>query len=76
MCKKYLDLPVLFLIPGKDKIINSKTSAKVFQKLSAKDKQWVEYPDMHHALSIDLNKEKVFTDIHSWIKKRIVNKNH
>ena len=35
------------------------------------DKQLIEYPEMFHALSIDLDREKVFADILNWVERRI-----
>lgn len=66
-----LDAPVLFLLAGQDKIADSRTSKRIFDRLNAKDKTVIEYPDMYHSLSIDLGKEKVFQDIVSWADKRI-----
>jgi alpha-beta hydrolase superfamily lysophospholipase len=66
-----LDVSLLFLIAGDDKIIYSKASKKVFEKMKAKDKNIIEYPEMYHSLSIDLGKEKVFQDILNWMTRRI-----
>ena len=66
--KNRLNTPALFLLPGNDLIVDSRTSAKVFHSLKLKDKKIIQYPDMHHALSIDLGKEQVFRDILEWIR--------
>ncbi len=68
--KKSLNIPVLFLLAGDDRIINTKTSKKLFTALKASDKQLIEYDGMYHALSIDLGKRRVFDDAAAWIKKR------
>ncbi len=64
-------IPTLFLVPGSDILMDSKTSISVFDRLVAKDKTLIEYPKMYHALSIDTDKEKVFKDILGWIEKRV-----
>jgi alpha-beta hydrolase superfamily lysophospholipase len=66
-----LAVPTLFLIPGIDLIIDEKVSRKMFQKLPIADKTLLEYPDMLHALSIDLGREKVFEDILDWAAPRV-----
>lgn len=64
-------MPVLFLIPGQDKIINSQRAEIIFRRLDGKDKEIIEYPQMYHALTVDLGKEKVFADILNWAQKRL-----
>lgn len=66
-----INLPVLFLLPGQDALVSTKESRKVFKKLKISDKQIIEYPELRHALSIELDREKVFEDIWTWLKDRI-----
>lgn len=66
-----MTLPVLFLLPGKDMLVHSGASRKIFEKIASPQKQLIEYPQMYHALSIDTGKEKVFEDILDWIDKLI-----
>ncbi|MBN3033296.1 MAG: lysophospholipase [Candidatus Saganbacteria bacterium] len=65
-----LRLPTLFLIAGKDYLVNERAGRQLFQKLPLKDKALIEYPEMLHALSIDLGREQVFADILGWLEKR------
>ena len=64
-------VPSLFLIPGIDHLIDERAARKLFKKLSTADKTLIEYPEMFHALSIDLDREKVFRDILDWTGKRV-----
>lgn len=66
-----IDVPILFLIAGDDKVVGSDTSIEVFKKIKAKDKKLIEYPGMYHSLSIELGREKVFKDILEWMGGRI-----
>jgi alpha-beta hydrolase superfamily lysophospholipase len=66
-----LSVPTLFLIPGVDLVIDERAGRKMFRKLPLADKTLLEYPDMLHALSIDLGREKVFKDILDWIAPRV-----
>jgi len=68
---KRISTPALFLLAGKDYLVDKKESRKIFDKLTIKDKMLIEYPEMEHALSIDLGREKVFQDILTWIEKRL-----
>lgn len=69
--KKRLTTPVLFLVAGDDKIVDSGASVEIFKGLRVEDKTLVEYPGMYHSLSIELGKEKVFEDLSGWIERRI-----
>ena len=70
LAKKYT-VPTLFLIPGIDHLIDGKASRKLFKKVAAPDTTLIEYPEMFHALSIDLDREKVFRDIVDWAGQRV-----
>ena len=68
---KKLAVPTLFLIPGIDLLVDERAGRKMFQKLPLADKTLLEYPDMLHALSIDLGREKVFKDVLDWVVPRV-----
>jgi alpha-beta hydrolase superfamily lysophospholipase len=68
---KQLKIPTLLLIPGVDYLIDEKAGRKLFPKLPLQDKTMIEYPEMYHALSIELGREKVFADILSWLDQRV-----
>ena len=70
LAKKYT-VPTLFLIPGIDHLIDGKASRKLYKKVASPDKTLIEYPEMFHALSIDLDREKVFRDIVDWAGQRV-----
>ncbi|MFH1678910.1 MAG: alpha/beta fold hydrolase [Candidatus Omnitrophota bacterium] len=66
-----LTIPALFLLAGEDLLVDSKASLNIFNRLRIKDKTIIQYPDMYHALSIDIGREKVFEDILKWVRKRL-----
>ena len=68
MAKNKFTKPVLFLIPGKDAIIDPGTSKKFFAGLKAQNKVLIEYPDMYHSVSTDVGKEFAFRDILKWLE--------
>jgi alpha-beta hydrolase superfamily lysophospholipase len=69
--KNKLTMPVLFLLSGQDTIVSTGESMRVYQSLNVPDKTVKVYPEMYHALSIDLGRESVFEDILNWIKARV-----
>jgi acylglycerol lipase len=68
---KTLRVPSLFLISGNDLLVDEEASRTLFGKLALEDKTLMEYPDMLHALSIDLGRERVFRDIADWAGPRV-----
>jgi alpha-beta hydrolase superfamily lysophospholipase len=68
---KKIAIPTLFLIPGVDHLVDERASRRLFAKIRFADKTLIEYPDMLHALSIDLGREKVFEDVLGWAEKRL-----
>ncbi len=44
---------------------------KVFKKIAFADKTLIEYPEMLHALSLDIGRENVFRDIIDWADQRL-----
>jgi alpha-beta hydrolase superfamily lysophospholipase len=66
-----LGTPSLFLISGHDLLVDTTASREIFKRLGSPDKTLIGYPDMLHALSIDLGRERVFQDILDWTAKRI-----
>lgn len=68
--RRKVKIPVLFLLSGDDRLTDPGASKVIFEGLRTKDKTLIEYPDMYHALSIDLGKEKVFHDILKWVRDR------
>jgi alpha-beta hydrolase superfamily lysophospholipase len=63
--------PVLFLVAGEDRIVDSAESRKVFDGLKIEDKAYFEFPGMYHALSIDVGKEAVFEKLLKWALNRV-----
>jgi len=67
--KTRLKIPALFLLAGNDALVDTRAIRAVFNGLTLADKSIIEYPEMLHALSIDLGREKVFGDVCRWIEK-------
>lgn len=68
---KKIAIPTLYLLSGKDYLIDENFNKKLIPTLPIKDQQTLDYPEMLHALSIDLEREKVFADVESWLKTKL-----
>ena len=71
MMKKRMPVPVLFLIAGSDRIVDSRRAISVLNGLDAEDKALAEFPEMYHSLSVDTGREVVFEEMMMWIRGRI-----
>ena len=70
--KNRIKIPVLFQVAGDfDKLTDPEEAKKVFKGLKTKDKEIIEYPQMYHSLSVELEREKVFQDMLEWVTRRI-----
>lgn len=69
--KNNLIAPTLFLLAGKDAVVDIASTERIYNSLRVKDKHIITYPDMYHAMSIDLGRERVFEDILKWVEKII-----
>jgi alpha-beta hydrolase superfamily lysophospholipase len=65
-----LVIPTLFLVAGQDALVDTSAERKMFERLTLQDKALRDYPEMRHALSIELDRERVFRDILDWIEKK------
>ncbi|MDD5575024.1 MAG: lysophospholipase [Candidatus Omnitrophica bacterium] len=71
-CPGALKTPVLFLVSGvRDALVDPSATKKVYEFLQARDKKFIEYPELFHALSMELGREQVFGDILQWVRARI-----
>jgi acylglycerol lipase len=68
---KKFKLPVLFQVSGKDQMVSTPAARQTFKKIGSTDKTLIAYPDMWHALYIDLDREKVYADLVNWLGNRL-----
>jgi len=66
-----INKPSLFLLSGKDYLVDEVFGAKMIAGFKFGDKTVIKYPEMLHALSIELDREKVFSDILTWLGTRL-----
>ncbi|AFZ37001.1 alpha/beta hydrolase fold protein [Stanieria cyanosphaera PCC 7437] len=64
-----LQIPLLILHGGADRVTLSESSRLFFERLTLADKEIREYPDSYHELHNDLNYQEVLTDIKDWLNR-------
>ena len=64
-----LDAPTLMLAAGRDVFIRPDQSRSFFERVAAKEKEFVLYPESHHLLWHDVDKADVLDRIFDWIMK-------
>lgn len=69
--QRAMDLPILFIVPEADPVVDNTVTRRVFQRLRCADKTLLSYPGMLHVPCVDIGKEKVFGDIARWITQRL-----
>jgi alpha-beta hydrolase superfamily lysophospholipase len=66
-----LQLPVLMLVAGEDRLVNPSRSREVFEAMTHADKQFVLYPEYFHEVLNDKGREAVFADLEKWLASRL-----
>lgn len=64
-----LACPSLFLVPGSDKIVDSDRTLDFYRKIKYRYKQLMQYPHLYHEVFNEVDKAKVFEDVHQWVAK-------
>lgn len=64
-----VSLPTLLQMSGDDRIVSSKESRAFFDLIAAKDKKLLVYDESYHEIFNDLDRETVFSDLDSFLKK-------
>ena len=71
LTKHKVKTDTLFLLAGADTFVSTKVSKNIFKGIKFQHKEMIEYPEMRHALTMELGKELVFADLLKWLEKRI-----
>ena len=60
--------PLQFIIPMKDKIVDSEVSLEFFRKLKHREKVLKTFPESFHEPLNEVNKDEIIAEVGSWIK--------
>lgn len=62
-------MPLLLLLSGDDRIIDSGASKEFFNKIESKDKKLIMLEEFYHEPLNETGKERVFEEIESWVER-------
>lgn len=65
-----IQLPILMLHGGDDKLANPKGSQTLFDLVSSENKALKIYPDLYHEIFLEDERDEVFSDINEWIGRQ------
>lgn len=66
-----VELPVLLLLAGQDRIIDNVSTRAWVEQFASKDKTILEYPQAHHTLEFEPNRETFVRDILDWLNRHV-----
>jgi alpha-beta hydrolase superfamily lysophospholipase len=67
----YLKIPSLFLIAGKDKIVDSVSTLLFTHGIDKQYTQVIQYPEHHHELWNEIDRQDIFQTMKVWVDKRL-----
>jgi lysophospholipase len=67
----YLKIPSLFLIAGKDKIVDSVSTLLFAHGIDKQLTQVIQYPEHYHELWNEIDRQSIFQTMKDWIDKRL-----
>lgn len=65
-----IKLPLFFMCPGDDHLVDTSVSQQVFDRLGASDKTLTSYPGLYHEIFNELQKDRVLADLTNWLNAR------
>lgn len=66
-----LQLPLLILQGGADRVALPESSRHFFEQVTWPDKEWHEYPESYHELYDDLDYRDVLKDLADWLERHL-----
>lgn len=66
-----LQLPLLVMQAGQDRIVSPDAVVEFFQKAGSADKDMKLYDDFYHEIFNDFGRERVYADLRKWLRDRM-----
>lgn len=70
----YLKIPSLFLVAGTDRIVDAESTVLFSHGIDKQLTQTVQYPQHHHELWNELDRQNIFKTMKAWVEKRLKEK--
>jgi alpha-beta hydrolase superfamily lysophospholipase len=64
-----IQIPMLFMLAGQDRIVDNKKTRDFFLGIGASDKTCIEYPDAGHTLEFELDPSSYLEDLRHWVER-------
>lgn len=65
----WIHTPALLMLAGREGIVDNRRTRQFFDKLAARDKTMIEYPNAAHTLEFEPDPVPYFNDLAAWINK-------
>jgi alpha-beta hydrolase superfamily lysophospholipase len=66
-----VQVPVLLLLAGRDRIIDNQATRRFVERFAAPDRHIIEYPDAHHTLEFEPDPEPFVRDLLNWLERHL-----
>jgi len=66
-----LQIPVLLMLPGEDRVASAAVSRRWFETLTTPDRRLREWPSMRHEIFNEIDKEEVYAETCRWISEHL-----
>lgn len=64
-----IEMPIQFLVPMQDQLVDSEATLAFFRNLKHRDKQLKTYPGFFHESFNEVGKEQAFEDLRAWLNQ-------
>jgi alpha-beta hydrolase superfamily lysophospholipase len=71
---KYVTVPVLLLLAGRDRIIDNARTRRFVASFPAADKTIIEYPEAHHTLEFEPPPHPYLDDLIGWLRRQALSR--
>jgi alpha-beta hydrolase superfamily lysophospholipase len=69
---KYVTVPVLLQLAGRDRIIDNAATRRFVESFSATDRTIIEYSEAHHTLEFEPRPHRYLDDLIGWLERKTV----
>jgi alpha-beta hydrolase superfamily lysophospholipase len=69
--RKYVTVPLLLLLAGKDRIIRNEPTRRYVERLPSADSEVIEYPEAHHTLEFEPDPDRFINDLIGWLERHV-----
>jgi alpha-beta hydrolase superfamily lysophospholipase len=70
---KYVTVPVLLLLGGRDRIIDNAATRRFVESFATTDRTVIEYPEAHHTLEFEPRPHRYLDDLIGWLEQHTTN---